>query len=131
SNPAGRVHLFRSSERSCTYPHGYGLERCEFAGWGIPCTRQPTCHSLIIHARSKPYVSLSRLTRMLRRRRGSKREFALPNQHQIPNVNKRVREIRENPNWIAPENKVNAHEHASGNAPVPERDGDNALSLSL
>jgi hypothetical protein len=68
---------------------------------------------------------------VLRRRRGSKCEFALPNQHQISNVNKRVREIRENSNRIASKNKVNAHEHATGNAPVPERDWNYAFALPL
>jgi hypothetical protein len=86
-----------------------------------------------MHPASNPQLTneLSRLTRVLRRRRGSKGEFALPNQHQVTNVNKRVWQIRENPNRIASENKVNAHEHASGNAPVPERDWDDAFALSF
>jgi len=86
-----------------------------------------------MHPASNPQLTneLSRLTRVLRRRRGSESEFALPNQHQVTNVDKRVREICENPNRIASENKVNSHEHASGNAPVPERDRDNAFALSF
>jgi hypothetical protein len=68
---------------------------------------------------------------MLRRRRSGKGEFALPNEHQVADVNKRVGEIRKNPNRIASKNKVNAHEYASRNAPVPERDRDNAFTLSF
>jgi hypothetical protein len=76
-------------------------------------------------------LPLSRFTRVLRRRRGSESELSLPNQHQISDVNERVREIRKNPNRIASKNKVNAHEYASGNAPVPKGDWNYALALSL
>src|SRR5260370_1268274 len=53
-----------------------------------------------IHQTTNPQLTneLSRLTRVLRRRRGSESKFALPNQHQVTNVNKRVWQIRENPN---------------------------------
>jgi hypothetical protein len=107
------------------------LESGEFAGWRIACVRQSTCHALTTYFHSNASAALSRLTRVLRRRRSSKSELALPNQHQVANVNKRVWQIRENPNRIASENEVNAHEHTSGNAPVPERDWDNAFALSF
>jgi hypothetical protein len=56
---------------------------------------------------------------------------ALPNQHQIANVNERVGEIRQNANRISSENKIETHEDASGNAPVPERYWDHAFALPL
>src|SRR5258708_3382268 len=92
------------------------LRICRLGNRMHPTANLPLTNQL---SPSKPSASLSRLTRVLRRRRGSKCEFALPHQHQISNVNERVREIRENSNRIASKNKVNAHEHATGNAPVP------------
>src|SRR4029450_8758939 len=68
SNAARRVHLFRPSQRSRTDPHGYGLESREFASRGIGSIQQPSCHSLSSCHDSKPYVYLSRFTRVLRRR---------------------------------------------------------------
>src|SRR6266496_5853632 len=68
---------------------------------------------------------------MLRRRGRGEGKFALSDQHQIANVNHRVRQIRQNANRIAPENEVNAHENASGNAPVPERDRNHTFTLPL
>ena len=76
-------------------------------------------------------LPLSRFTRVLRRRRGSESELSLPNQHQISDVNHRVWQISENADRIAPENEVNAHDSASSDAPVPERDWNYALALSL
>src|SRR5439155_11151960 len=66
---------------------------------------------------------------MLRGRGGGEGEFAFPDQHQIADVNQRVRQIRQDANRIAPENEVNAHEGASGNAPVPERHRNHAFAL--
>src|SRR4029077_20736730 len=57
------------------------------------------------------------LARMLGRCGRGESKPAFTNQHQIANVNQRVWEISENPNGIASENEVNAHENASGNAP--------------
>jgi hypothetical protein len=68
---------------------------------------------------------------MLRRRRSSESEFAFPNQHQVSDVNKGVGEIRHDSNRIAPEDKVDAHQRASRDAPIPKRDWDNAFALSL
>jgi hypothetical protein len=67
--------------------------------------------------------------RVLRRRGGSESKFAFPDQHQIANVNHRVRQIRQDANRIAPENEVNAHERASGNTPVPERYRNHTFAL--
>src|SRR5262249_2818721 len=39
--------------------------------------------------------------------------------------------IRENSHRVATENKVHAHEHAAGDAPVPKRDWNHTFALSL
>src|SRR5205807_10004533 len=59
-----------------------------------------------------------RLARILGRRGRSESKPALSDQHHIADVNERVWEISENPNRIGSENEVNAHENASGDAPV-------------
>ena len=56
-------------------------------------------------------------------------EPTFPDKHQIANVNQRVREIGQDANRIAPENEVNAHERASGNAPVPEGHRNHTFAL--
>jgi len=68
---------------------------------------------------------------MLRRGSSGESELAFPNQHQIANVNQRVWEVSQYADGIPSENKIQAHQHASGNAPVPERDWDDTFTLSL
>jgi hypothetical protein len=68
---------------------------------------------------------------MLRGCSSGESELAFPNQHQIANVNKRVWKVSQYADGIPPENKIQAHQHASGNAPVPERDWDDTFALSL
>jgi hypothetical protein len=68
---------------------------------------------------------------MLGRCGRSESKPAFPNQHQVSNVNKRVWQISENPNGISSENKIETHEDASGNAPVPERYWNHAFALPL
>lgn len=76
-------------------------------------------------------LSLVLFARFLRGRGGGESKPAFSDQHQIANVNHRVREIRQDANRIAPENEVNAHEGASGNAPVPERHRNHTFALPL
>ena len=66
---------------------------------------------------------------MLRGRGRGKREPAFSDEHQVANVNQGIWQIRENSDRIATENKVHAHEHAAGNAPVPERYWDHTFAL--
>src|SRR5216117_1870455 len=68
---------------------------------------------------------------MLRGRGRRECELAFSDEHQIANVNQRVWEISQNSNRVPPENKIKTHQHASGNAPVPERDWNHTFTLSL
>jgi hypothetical protein len=68
---------------------------------------------------------------VLRRRGSRESELAFPYQHQIANVNERVWKVSQDTNRIASEDEVEAHERASGNAPVPERYWDDTFALSL
>ena len=69
--------------------------------------------------------------RRLRRAGRGKRETAFTNQHQIANVNDRVRQIRQDPDRIAPEKKIDKHDDAPGDAPVPERNRNHAFALAF
>jgi hypothetical protein len=75
--------------------------------------------------------SLSGFARVLRGRGSGESKLAFTDQHQVANVNKRVREISQDADGIASENEVQAHERASGDAPVPERNWNYAFTLSL
>src|SRR5206468_12374161 len=68
---------------------------------------------------------------VLRRRGSGESELAFPDQHQIANVNERVWKVSQDANGIPSENEINAHEDASRDAPIPERDWDHAFALSL
>src|SRR5215472_9807734 len=68
---------------------------------------------------------------MLRGRGRGEREPAFSDEHQVANVNQRVWQIRENADGVATEDEVHAHEHAAGNAPVPERNWNHTFALSL
>src|SRR5206468_440318 len=74
---------------------------------------------------------LARFAWMLRGCSSSESELAFPYQHQIANVNKRVWKVSQYADGVRPENKIQAHQHASGNAPVPERAWDDTFALSL
>src|SRR5258707_7954428 len=75
--------------------------------------------------------SLSGFAGMLRRRRGGERELAFSDEHQVANVNERIWQICENADGIATENKIHAHQHAAGNAPIPKRYRNYTFPLSL
>ena len=77
------------------------------------------------------YLSLIWFARRLRGCGSGESEPAFTDQHQVANVNKGVRQISENADRIAPENEVNAHEGAAGDAPVPERNWNHAFALPL
>jgi hypothetical protein len=64
--------------------------------------------------------SLSGFVRLLRRSSGSERKLALPDKHQVADVNDRVRQISENADGISPEKKIQKHHDATGDAPEPE-----------
>src|SRR6266576_6964152 len=68
---------------------------------------------------------------MLRGCSSGESELAFPYQHQIANVNKRVWKVSQYADGVPSENKIEAHQYASGNAPVPERDWDDTFALSL
>ena len=68
---------------------------------------------------------------MLRRRSSGKSELAFPYQHQIANVNKRVWKVSQYADGVPSENKIQAHQRATSDAPVPEGDWDHAFALSL
>jgi len=74
---------------------------------------------------------LARLAWMLRGCSSGESELAFPYQHQIANINKRVWKVSQYADGVPPENKIQAHQRASGNAPVPERDWDDTFALSL
>jgi hypothetical protein len=80
---------------------------------------------------SAPFCSLTRFARVLRGRGSSRSRSAFPNQHQITNVNEGVRQISEDANGISLENKVEAHDHTTGDAPIPKRDRDHAFALAF
>ncbi len=75
--------------------------------------------------------TMAQFARVLRRRGSGESELASADQHQIANVNKRVRKISQDANRIAPENKIKAHQRASRDAPVPERHRNHAFALAL
>ena len=68
---------------------------------------------------------------MLRGCGSGESELALPDQHQIANVNKRVWKVSQYADGVPPEKKINAHERATRDAPIPERNWDHAFALSL
>ena len=57
---------------------------------------------------------------MLRRRGSGGSGLALLDQHQVPNIDQRVRKIGEDADWVAFENEVEAHDDAAADAPVPK-----------
>src|SRR5438046_10509521 len=65
---------------------------------------------------------------MLRRTSGRISELSLTNQHEIANVNDRVRQIRDHPDRVAPEKEIQEHDDTAANAPVPERNWNDALT---
>jgi len=71
------------------------------------------------------------LARMLRGCGCCESEPAFPDQHQIANVNERVRQISQNANRISSENEVKAHNYAACDAPVPERYWNHTFALPL
>src|SRR5438552_12685153 len=80
---------------------------------------------------SPNFVSLVNFTRLLRGRGCGKSKLAFPDKHQIADVNQRIGEIGQDPNRIPFENKVETHDHAAADAPIPERDRDHAFLLTL
>ena len=67
--------------------------------------------------------------RVLRRRRRSRSRAAFSNKHQIANVYQRVRQVRQYANGVSSENKIQAHDQAASDAPIPERYRDDAFPL--
>jgi hypothetical protein len=61
-------------------------------------------------------LSLSSFARFLRPGGGGIGKPALTDKHQIADIDHRVREVSENANRIPSENKVKAHDYASGNS---------------
>src|SRR4029077_12642757 len=76
-------------------------------------------------------IPSTHLAGMLRGRGGSGRRAALSNQHQIANVDQRVRKIGEDADRIALKDEIKAHDHAASDAPIPKRDRYYAFALSL
>src|SRR5438067_3691568 len=68
---------------------------------------------------------------MLRRRGRRECEPSFSDEHQVANVNQRIWQICENPDGVATEDEVHTHQHAAGNAPVPERYWNHTFALSL
>src|SRR6516162_8265263 len=68
---------------------------------------------------------------MLRGRGRGECELAFSDEHQVANVNQRIWQVGENADGVATEDEVHAHEHAAGNAPVPERHWNHAFALTL
>jgi len=74
---------------------------------------------------------LAVFARRLRRAGCGISEPTFPNQHQIADVNDRIGQISQDSNRIAPEKKIQEHDDAAGDTPVPERHRDHALALSF
>jgi hypothetical protein len=68
---------------------------------------------------------------MLRGCSSGESELAFPDQHQIANINKRVWKVSQYADRVPPENKIQAHQNASGDAPVPKRHWYYTFALSL
>src|SRR4051794_24972995 len=64
--------------------------------------------------------SFTHFAGMLRMRGSSDSRLALLDQHQVTNVNEGIGQISENADRIAFKDKVETHDHASADAPVPK-----------
>jgi hypothetical protein len=75
--------------------------------------------------------SLASFARLLRGRGGGQCKLAFPDKYQIADVYHRIGEIGQDADRVTLEDEVEAHDHAPGDAPIPERDRDHALALPL